>query len=132
MQELNQGAGSFDTRAVDVVVAPSSVHLSQVMDSIDPRYGVAAQNVWLKGPGAFTGETPAEMLKDLGVNWVITGGWGVTCCGQRVSLDFMKLVCSQMHRNSCISVRPSQLRSADRARQHCRVGERPHCLLLAP
>ncbi len=72
-QELNAGAGSFDTRHVDVVVAPTLVHLSVVAANIDPKYGVSAQNVWLRGPGAFTGETPAEILADLGVKWTITG-----------------------------------------------------------
>jgi hypothetical protein len=31
------------------------------------------QDVWLQGPGAFTGETSAEMLKDMGVQWTLTG-----------------------------------------------------------
>jgi len=34
---------------------------------------VSAQNCWLKSDGAFTGEISAEMLKDAGVPWVITG-----------------------------------------------------------
>lgn len=31
------------------------------------------QDVWLQGPGAFTGETSAEMLTDMGVKWTLTG-----------------------------------------------------------
>lgn len=34
---------------------------------------VAAQDCWTKGNGAFTGETSADMLKDMGVNWCIIG-----------------------------------------------------------
>lgn len=34
---------------------------------------MAAQDCWLKGNGAFTGETSADMLKDMGVGWCIVG-----------------------------------------------------------
>lgn len=34
---------------------------------------VAAQDCWVKGNGAFTGETSADMLKDMGVGWCIVG-----------------------------------------------------------
>ena len=40
---------------------------------LDSHYSIAAQNVWIKGTGAFTGEVPAEILADLGIPWVITG-----------------------------------------------------------
>ncbi len=73
LQDLNSGAGSFDTRNVDVVVAPTLVHLSKVKSLLDTRYSIAAQNVWLQGPGAFTGEIPAEILADLGIHWTLTG-----------------------------------------------------------
>ena len=34
---------------------------------------IGAQDCWTKGNGAFTGETSADMLTDMGVNWVIIG-----------------------------------------------------------
>lgn len=91
---LNQG--HVDTSAVDVVIAPTFLHLDYVQQHIDlSKYKVAAQNVWLKGPGgeddcnrtlarhacntnaaclaAFTGEISAETLRDIGINWTITG-----------------------------------------------------------
>ena len=37
------------------------------------RYRRAAQDVWTQGGGAFTGEFSAEMLKDLGSKWTLTG-----------------------------------------------------------
>ena len=56
-----------------VVVAPSSVHLSNVKNSIRSDIQVSGQDCWLQGNGAFTGETSAEMLKDLGAEWSLVG-----------------------------------------------------------
>eukprot|EP00913_Durusdinium_trenchii_P029322 g27489.t1 len=36
-------------------------------------YAVAAQNLWDKDPGAWTGEIPAQMLADMGIKWVVLG-----------------------------------------------------------
>ncbi|GBG58872.1 hypothetical protein CBR_g271 [Chara braunii] len=58
---------------VDVVVAPPFVYIDQVLGSITDRIEVAAQNCWVGKGGAFTGEVSAEMLKDIGLNWVILG-----------------------------------------------------------
>lgn len=88
---------------VQVVIAPSSIHLDYVKANIRPDIGedthglaklpasealvssilgvaaflhtaVSAQNVALSPKyGAFTGETPAPMLKDFGVGWTLTG-----------------------------------------------------------
>lgn len=72
-QELNSGASSFSTRDVEVVVAPTSVHLHLVKSKLAPSYAVSAQDVWIKGPGAYTGEVPAEILADMGVQWTLVG-----------------------------------------------------------
>jgi triosephosphate isomerase len=58
---------------MEVVCAPPTLYLDQVLGSLDPRYGVAAQNAWVGGPGAFTGEVCAEQLRDVGLKWVILG-----------------------------------------------------------
>jgi len=58
---------------VDVVVAPTFVHLDAVKRSISGPYQVAAQNCWTGKGGAFTGEVSAEMLVDMGIPWVILG-----------------------------------------------------------
>jgi triosephosphate isomerase len=68
--ELN---GSKPQDNMEVLCAPPMLYLDQVLGSLDKRYGVAAQNAWLSGPGAFTGETAAEQLKDVGLSWVILG-----------------------------------------------------------
>ena len=64
----------FDSAKVDVVVAPSHLHLLKVDAHLTNRnVQLAAQNVSLTGPGAYTGEHSAEMIKDMGVNWTLTG-----------------------------------------------------------
>jgi glyceraldehyde 3-phosphate dehydrogenase len=67
---LNQSSLSVDT---EVVVCPSQVHLQKVKDTIRGDIAVGAQDCWVKGNGAFTGETSADMLTDLGASWVIIG-----------------------------------------------------------
>jgi len=39
----------------------------QVKDTLEPPYQIAAQNSWVKGVGAYTGEIAPELLVDLGV-----------------------------------------------------------------
>lgn len=68
--DLNKG--SFPA-AVEVVVAPTFVHLGYVKANIKPDYAVAAQNCWVQKAGAFTGEVSPEMLADLSIPWVILG-----------------------------------------------------------
>lgn len=58
---------------VDVVVAPPFVHLDLVQASLMMPYNISAQNCWVSKGGAFTGEVSAEMLKDMGIPWVVLG-----------------------------------------------------------
>ncbi|KAF0695683.1 Aste57867_13505 [Aphanomyces stellatus] len=58
---------------VEVVVAPSSVHVATVKSRLRKDVAVSGQDVWHKGAGAFTGETSADMLKDAGANYSIVG-----------------------------------------------------------
>nr|AAF34330.1 triosephosphate isomerase/glyceraldehyde-3-phosphate dehydrogenase precursor [Phaeodactylum tricornutum] len=67
---LNQSSLSQDT---EVVICPSQVHLQSVQSTIRGDVAVGAQDVWTQGNGAFTGETSANMLKDLGVKWAVIG-----------------------------------------------------------
>ena len=53
VQDLNAAEVSPD---VEVIVAPTFVHLQHVADSISPSYQVSAQNCWVGKAGAFTGE----------------------------------------------------------------------------
>lgn len=53
IEQLNKG--SID-KSIEVVVAPTYIHLHHVLDSIDSKYEVGAQNCWASGTGAYTGE----------------------------------------------------------------------------
>lgn len=59
---------------VDVVVCPPYVALDGVMDATKGSFvGVGAQNLHFEAKGAYTGEVAADMLNDLGVQYVIIG-----------------------------------------------------------
>ncbi|KAL3677504.1 hypothetical protein R1sor_027452 [Riccia sorocarpa] len=70
VQELNDAKLEDD---VDVVVAPPYIYLDYVLNNLNKRVEVSAQNSWVGKGGAFTGEISAEQLKDLGAQWVILG-----------------------------------------------------------
>mmetsp|Transcript_16151 Transcript_16151/g.22998 ORF Transcript_16151/g.22998 Transcript_16151/m.22998 type:complete len:616 (+) Transcript_16151:53-1900(+) len=67
---LNQSTMSTDT---EVVVCPSQVYVQGVSEKLRGDISVGAQDCWVEGNGAYTGETSADMLSDMGVNWVIIG-----------------------------------------------------------
>jgi glyceraldehyde 3-phosphate dehydrogenase len=67
---LNQSSLSQNA---EVVICPSQVHLQNVRSTVRKDIAVGAQDVWMKGNGAFTGETSAEMLTDMGVQWAVVG-----------------------------------------------------------
>ena len=69
---LAERIGSLD--AVDVGVAPPLVYLAAVGQALKgSRIVLMAQNMFYEDNGAFTGETSAEMLKDVGVRAAILG-----------------------------------------------------------
>src|SRR6185295_5165987 len=59
----------------DIVIAPAFTALKPVSDRLEgSNVGVAAQDVAAEpGPGAFTGEVSAAMVKDAGARWAIIG-----------------------------------------------------------
>jgi glyceraldehyde 3-phosphate dehydrogenase len=67
---LNQSTLSTDT---EVVVCPSQVYVQGVNEKLRKDVGVGAQDCWVEGNGAHTGETSADMLADMGVGWVVVG-----------------------------------------------------------
>lgn len=56
-----------------MVVAPPSLYLLLTREHLDPKFEVAAQNIFDKPSGAFTGEISAAQLKDSGINWTLLG-----------------------------------------------------------
>ena len=63
----------FDQSKVEVVVAPSALHLLTTKQALTSGVQVAAQNISQYKNGAYTGETSAEMLNDAGIHWAILG-----------------------------------------------------------
>lgn len=61
------------TDVVEVVVGPTFVHIPYTLANLRKDFAVSAQNCWVKGSGAYTGEISAEILADLGLPWVILG-----------------------------------------------------------
>ena len=61
---------------VDIVVAPTFVHLERVQRTLKGPFQIGAQDCWVSKGGAFTGEVSAEMLHDMGIPWVILGHSG--------------------------------------------------------
>ena len=58
----------------DVLVCVPSVNIPAAMRAFkDMRVSVGAENVFYEKSGAYTGEVSADMLKDLGVKYVIIG-----------------------------------------------------------
>jgi triosephosphate isomerase (TIM) len=73
---LAQGCVAFakDLPGVDVVVAPPFTALAAVAETIDRSpVKLAAQNLYPKDEGAFTGEVSASFLKECGCTWAIVG-----------------------------------------------------------
>lgn len=70
----NQAATEGLCQHIDVLVAPTALHIPGVLASVSSDVHVAAQNIWSSaGYGAYTGELTADMVKDFGLRWVITG-----------------------------------------------------------
>ncbi|OLL25992.1 Triosephosphate isomerase [Neolecta irregularis DAH-3] len=58
---------------VEIVIAPPAVYLGFTKEKVRQEIEVAAQNMFDKPSGAYTGEIAADQLKDIGIGWVILG-----------------------------------------------------------
>ncbi|KAI0455366.1 triose-phosphate isomerase-like protein [Xylaria acuta] len=58
---------------VETVISPPALYLLLVREHAKKEIGVAAQNVFDKPNGAFTGEISVQHLKDSGIDWAILG-----------------------------------------------------------
>lgn len=56
-----------------MVVAPPALYLLLAREHLSPNIEVAAQNVFDKPNGAFTGEISVSQLKDSNITWTILG-----------------------------------------------------------
>jgi triosephosphate isomerase len=57
----------------EVVIAPPSLYLLLAREHLSPRIEVAAQNVFDRPSGAFTGEISVHQLKDSNITWTLLG-----------------------------------------------------------
>src|ERR1700722_965775 len=72
--ELAKAVAAAAPGGVEVGIAPPFVYLDAVAGAIGgSSVLVGAQDVYFEKNGAFTGEISVEMLKDLGVKFVLTG-----------------------------------------------------------
>jgi triosephosphate isomerase len=57
----------------ETVVAPPAPYLDLVQSKVPQDIEVSAQNCYFESKGAFTGEISGDMIKDLGISWVLIG-----------------------------------------------------------
>ncbi|MCJ1288682.1 triosephosphate isomerase [Xylographa carneopallida] len=57
----------------EVVIAPPALYLLLAREHLREGIEVAAQNIFDKPNGAFTGEVSAEQIRDSGIGWVLAG-----------------------------------------------------------
>lgn len=63
----------FDNKNVEVVIAPTDIHLSTVKSLANKKIQVSAQDVSQYGRGAYTGNVTADQLTDIGIKWTLAG-----------------------------------------------------------
>lgn len=75
VEQLSTGLLGLESLSqIDVAVCPSFVHLAQVLaQAAKSGLQVGAQDCSHMQSGAYTGEVSAEMLADLGCEWVLLG-----------------------------------------------------------
>lgn len=74
VEDLKNELAKVDASDVTVVVSPPYVNLSEAVKAAGgSAVNVSAQNVHQEASGAYTGEISAEMLKSVGVGYVIIG-----------------------------------------------------------
>lgn len=75
IKELCKGISEVDYNSEKVAVAvfPSSVYVKEVLAQLPKEIGVGLQNITFYDNGAYTGELSAEMLHDVGCNYLLIG-----------------------------------------------------------
>jgi hypothetical protein len=68
----NLNSAQLDSNT-EVVISPPAIYLALTRSLADPKIGVAAQNVYDKPNGAFTGEISVEQLRDAKIDWAVIG-----------------------------------------------------------
>lgn len=87
----NLNSANLD-KSVEVVVSPPALYLLQAREVANKEIGVAAQNVFDKPNGAFTGEISVQQLREANIDWTILGH-----SERRVILKETDEVCAPKH-----------------------------------
>lgn len=66
-------AGQAGAADPELLIFPTAPHLGLARSALPPEVAIGAQNIHAEAQGAFTGEQSAELLADMGVNWVLVG-----------------------------------------------------------
>jgi len=65
---------SNDFNNVDIICAPTSLHLDYVVNNLRSDFKLAIQNICsYPNSGAYTGELTPDIVKDFGIDWAIVG-----------------------------------------------------------
>ena len=70
---LTAALNGVESKGVDVVVVPPSLHVASTRNGLRSDIGVGVQDVGVAGEGAHTGETPASLAADSGAGWAVVG-----------------------------------------------------------
>ena len=73
VETLVEGLNGLSSPNCEVYIAPPDIYLDKVNATVSDSFNVCAQNLWKETSGAYTGETSAEMLVDLGVGYTLVG-----------------------------------------------------------
>lgn len=74
VEEIKSSIKEYNTSGVSLIVSPPYVNLTEVLKATSGSdIKVSAQNVHQEKNGAYTGEVSAEMLKAIGLEYVIIG-----------------------------------------------------------
>ncbi|AIT09461.1 triosephosphate isomerase [Candidatus Francisella endociliophora] len=75
IKELCSGISQaeFDSLKVAVAVFPSSVYVKETIAQLPKEVGVGLQNITFYDDGAYTGELSADMLQDVGCDYLLIG-----------------------------------------------------------
>ncbi|GAB5366400.1 hypothetical protein AAMO2058_001140500 [Amorphochlora amoebiformis] len=73
IDELVKGLNDGKAPACEVFVCPPTLYLERVQTTVVSYINVCSQNIYCKTKGAFTGETSAEMLMDMGIGYTLIG-----------------------------------------------------------
>lgn len=75
IRELCNGISQveYDNSKVAVAVFPSSVYVKEAIAQLPKKVGVGLQNITFYDDGAYTGELSADMLQDIGCDYLLIG-----------------------------------------------------------